>query len=657
MPQNPQPTRRSLLQTLGIGAGASLSGVGLLSGTTSVAGETSTTTEPGIIEDFEDGDLDEYTFDYGSSNTSIITTPTYNGSYALESQDDAHLYRTQFPRAPSQGELFSCHTQGSGGPFAEFTYGLQDANNFYAVRIRYDVDKISILKREAGSWTELTGSYLGFSFLEDAWYEMEVDWSESGDHTFTVRGNGDSATISVTDTTWASGGIGFLTVGSSSTVARYDYATKPQRELDGLTVDDFEDGDLAEYTFYAGSSGARVTDTTSYTRDRALELKDADVRMVDPGVTPTPGQGDTVSSRIRVGAGDPFAYFAYGVQDGYNFYAARISTDMDKISILKIQDGSATELSGVYSASPLVQDVWYKVSIAWSVDGDHELTVSGNGDSVTCSTVDTTWNRGGIGFLQSMLSSTGTSYYDSVQLEPVIGNFEVALDGWSSTGSSTLARKHGDQEPAAVTRDDNTLEVSISSESNPSIECQERVNVANCEKTPYLLVDVLPADVQNSDSHVTFQLHYHHSDPGGVVDSQEFTVEQTFGGVLAWDLRDLSDQELESSDRIEISWYPTDHPPGSGFDYNGRVLVDNVRLASDLNEYSDGAFFHKHRELELARGLQVDQVVQSQTDTTQDGVYQYYDGTEVAYTTEKIADGVIEQTVDGETFRWTEDSQ
>lgn len=654
MPQNPHPTRRSLLQTLGIGAGATLSGTGLFTSTTAVAGETSTTTEPGIIEDFEDGDLTEYTFDYGAANTSIITTPTYHGAYAMESQNDAHLYQTQFPRAPSQGELFSCHTQGSGGPFAEFTYGLQDAKNFYAVRIRYDTDKISVLKCEAGTWSELTGAYLTFSFLEDTWYEMEVDWSESGDHTLTVRGNGNSATISCTDTTWASGGIGFLTVGSSTTVARYDYATKPQRELDGLTVDDFEDGDLTEYTFPNGSSGARVTDTTSYTRDRALELKDADVSLFDPGVAPTPGQGDTVSSRIRVGAGDPFSYFAYGVQDGYNYYAARIRTDVDKISILKIQDGSATEVSGVYTAFPLVQDLWYKVSIAWSVDGDHELTVSGNGDSVTCSGTDTTWNRGGIGFLQSMLSSTGTSYYDSVQLDPIIGNYETSLDGWSATGTSTLARKTGDQEPAAVTRDAKTLEVTISSESNPSIECQERVAPANCEKTPYLLVDVLPAEVQNSDSHVTFQLRYHHTDPGGVEELPEITVEQTHGGVLAWDLSGLSQSKLESSDRIEISWYPTDHPPSSGFDYNGRVLIDNVRLTSDSNEFTEGAFFQKRRELELARGLQVDQVVQSQTATTQDGVYQYYDGTEVAYQTEKIADGVIEQTVDGETFRWEE---
>lgn len=134
------------------------------------------------------------------------------------------------------------------------------------------------------------------------------------------------------------------------------------------------------------------------------------------------------------------------------------------------------------------------------------------------------------------------------------------------------------------------------------------------------------------------------------------TVEQTGGGVLAWDLSELSQSKLESSDRIEISWYPTDHPPSSGFDYNGRVLVDNVRLTNALNELTEGAFFQKHRELELAYGVRTDQVIQSETDTTQDGVYKYYDGTEVSYQLKKLQDGDIEETVDGDTFRWTRGS-
>ena len=49
----------------------------------------------------------------------------------------------------------------------------------------------------------------------------------------------------------------------------------------------------------------------------------------------------------------------------------------------------------------------------------------------------------------------------------------------------------------------------------------------------------------------------------------------------------------------------------------------------------------------------MDQAIESQSDTTQDGLYKYNDGTEVPYTIEKLQSGDVEETLDGETFRWT----
>lgn len=648
-------SRRSILKAVGVGAGASLGGVGALSEAANPASAgTDTTVGPGIIEDFEDGDLSEYTFDYGSSHASVGTTSVYNGSYGLEiSDDNALLVRPEFPSAPSQGDIFSCQTQASGTPFGSILFGVQDVENFYSARIRYDIDKISILKKDSGSWSELTGKYLNFSMAQDTWYEMEVDWAEDGTQTFTVSGNGDSATLSCTDTQWSDGGIGYKGINGSGEHAQFDYTTKTQRTMEGIVIDDFEDGDLSEYTFDYGSSGASVTEAAAYTKDQALELSDTDIRMVDPDAGPTPGRGDTLSTRMQIADNDPWAVFMYGVKDLNNCYAVRIRPDIDKISILKQGGGSWSELTGKYLSFSITRGVWYEMEIDWQTDCVHTLTISGEGNSATTSCSDSTFSEGGIGFDHLVGSSGGTAYHDSVQIEPLVGNYETSMDGWSTTGSSTLTRKSGSEEPAAVTRDDNTLEVAISGESNPSIECQERVSPANCVETSYLLADVLPADVENSDSHVTFQFRYHHTDPGGVEESPEMTVEQAAGGVLAWDLSSLSQSKLESSDRIEISWYPTDHPPSSGFDYNGRVLIDNVRLSSDLNEYTEGAFFQKHRELELAYGMRTDQVIQSESGTTQEGVYRYYDGTEIPYRLEKLADGDFEETVDGDTYRWT----
>jgi len=60
----------------------------------------------------------------------------------------------------------------------------------------------------------------------------------------------------------------------------------------------------------------------------------------------------------------------------------------------------------------------------------------------------------------------------------------------------------------------------------------------------------------------------------------------------------------------------------------------------------------KQQELKRAHGPMVNQVIQSETDTTQDGVYRYQDGTEVSYHVKRLQNGNVEETCDGETLTW-----
>jgi len=117
-------------------------------------------------------------------------------------------------------------------------------------------------------------------------------------------------------------------------------------------------------------------------------------------------------------------------------------------------------------------------------------------------------------------------------------------------------------------------------------------------------------------------------------------------------MNELSDTKLENPDQLEITWYPADHPPGSGFDYDGRVFVDNIRLTDDRNQVTKARKTRKHRELERVHGPMIDQVIQSESDEAQDGVYEHDNGTEVSYHVEVLDNGNIEETCDGETFTW-----
>jgi hypothetical protein len=233
-----------------------------------------------------------------------------------------------------------------------------------------------------------------------------------------------------------------------------------------------------------------------------------------------------------------------------------------------------------------------------------------------------------------------------------LGVFENGYDGWSTTNSNSLSRVSYEQERAPVTQGENALEVTIDSDPEPTIKNEKRIRHADLVNHPCLHADVLPSSVENSDSPVTFRFRYHHTDPGGVEESPQLTVDQEYGGGICWDMSGLSNTKLANPDRLDITWYPTDHPPSSDFDYNGVVYVDNVLVTDDLDEVTTTRCTRKHRELERAHGPKTGQVVESESDTLQEGVYQYRDGTEVPYEIEKFDNGDIEERVDGDAFRW-----
>lgn len=226
--------------------------------------------------------------------------------------------------------------------------------------------------------------------------------------------------------------------------------------------------------------------------------------------------------------------------------------------------------------------------------------------------------------------------------------FESGRDGWTATENSSLDRVGWEDEPAAVTYGEYALEVSVEGEFEPAIENDDRIRTVDLTTYHCLLADVLPTNVEDSESPVTFQFRYHHAD--GVEESSEHTVDQRYGGRLCWDMSDLSETALENPDRLELTWSPTDH--SSEFDYAGRVIVDNIYLTDHRNSVTTAACTRKHRDLEREHGPRIGQEIESEDDTLQEGMYEYSDGTEVAYELEIYENGEIEERVDDAAFRW-----
>jgi hypothetical protein len=186
---------------------------------TAVSSSTGTTTFS-VFDDFEDGNISEYSGDTGLFEVS--TSFNYVGTYGLDADDpDVALqttdgiYRTdvtsnfgasstvryfQYVDATSDDEpctLFGVQSPGSN-------------NNNYAVCLDPFDDVVSLAKdvySDDESGTSLDSTAVTFT---TGWYEVVIDWLPDGSIDVEVFDDGSSfATVSATDTSYIVGGFGF----------------------------------------------------------------------------------------------------------------------------------------------------------------------------------------------------------------------------------------------------------------------------------------------------------------------------------------------------------------------------------------------------------------------------------------------------------------
>ncbi|UPV99667.1 hypothetical protein M0R88_14245 [Halorussus gelatinilyticus] len=184
-------------------------------------------------------------------------------------------------------------------------------------------------------------------------------------------------------------------------------------------VDDFEDGNLSEYGFDRGSSGASVVSSPTHSGSHALEYAGTNTEAISTsGLNAYPSAGDTVSFWVRGSGGAAKTNLSYGVQDHTNRYFVRVNISADNLALYRLEGGSSTELAADWSTPALSQDAWYELEVQWATDGTHTLTLlDSSGSQLTqVSTTDTTWSSGGVGF-DAYLGSGESAYFNDVTIE------------------------------------------------------------------------------------------------------------------------------------------------------------------------------------------------------------------------------------------------
>jgi hypothetical protein len=169
-----------------------------------------------IYEDKSNTLTDYYDGDTGSAQRQASVT--IGGSDALEvtggssggTKDTQSPSGSGLPNYPSAGDTFNGYLRADGdNSQAQLFFGYQDPGNTYLIQHSVGNSRILFLKREDGNGSVLNEDDFGPS--ASTWYQYRTDWQTDGTITVTVfdEQGTQQTTLTISDSTYSSGGIGF----------------------------------------------------------------------------------------------------------------------------------------------------------------------------------------------------------------------------------------------------------------------------------------------------------------------------------------------------------------------------------------------------------------------------------------------------------------
>jgi len=183
-----------------------------------------------VIEDFESGNLSEYSGD--TANFGVSGSYACEGSYGLGENSGqgtrSAVYRTDI--TTQQGGVYTWYSRVDD-VMAEMglVYGFQDTQNYYYAGIYFwSSPYLEIHKVQGGNDTCLARSASSLSDW-NAWHKLTLTWTSNGDHMLEWDDGTNQA--SVNDTTWSFGGMGWCAASPLSYLAgQADYLEEPLLE-------------------------------------------------------------------------------------------------------------------------------------------------------------------------------------------------------------------------------------------------------------------------------------------------------------------------------------------------------------------------------------------------------------------------------------------
>jgi hypothetical protein len=164
-----------------------------------------------LADGFEDGDTDEWSGDAGiTAQTSTVYEGTYAGKVSSSTSGEAST-RVDSTVQNEQGDTIVVWTRADNNGF--FFFGVQSETGLsslsgYEVRTNPSGGDFQLVRRDDGSSTTLD---TGGSSSSNTWYRSVIEWETDGTinvNVYDTSGN-QVASLSATDHTYTSGGIGY----------------------------------------------------------------------------------------------------------------------------------------------------------------------------------------------------------------------------------------------------------------------------------------------------------------------------------------------------------------------------------------------------------------------------------------------------------------
>lgn len=261
----------------------------------------------------------------------------------------------------------------------------------------------------------------------------------------------------------------------------------------------------------------------------------------------------------------------------------------------------------------------------------------------------------------------------------VLGDFEESFDGWKTNGGNSLDRVTAERWDRPVTSGSHALEVRSNGDPYPLVFNTDRASEADFWSNQYMLADVTVGGLEDGVGALAFTMRYHHSagkgggkggdSPGGNPPGQgrspnvevfdPIPVPEGVQATLHWDLSELSEGVRRAPKRVGIAWHAQGTEPnkgpsgrGPGEALTGSVFLDNVRLSADLTEFNRSAIEQHMLSLQDDYGSYTYTIADFDSEAlVENGVLEFYDGTEIPTEFTIHGDQQFEYTIDDTSYR------